>query len=63
MSWDKLKQKWYAKATLKGKRINLGIYAVEVDAARAYDNWAKDFADKELNIRECLTPFLCPTSK
>ena len=38
--WGKLTQNWRAEITCKGKRIHLGVYTNEKDAARAYDNKA-----------------------
>jgi len=43
---------WRAQATLNRKNIHLGYHATDEAAARAYDNWAKDFADRQLNFRE-----------
>jgi hypothetical protein len=40
VSWEKGAQKWKASMTFKGKRISLGSFADEVEAARAYDSAA-----------------------
>ena len=40
VSWDKEHKNYRADITYKGKRIHLGHYTNEKDAARAYDNKA-----------------------
>jgi hypothetical protein len=50
VSWDKVKQKWYAKITVNYKQISLGRYKVEEDAARAYDVAAKN----NFGVHACL---------
>lgn len=43
---------WTAQAFLDGKPIHLGYHGSELAAAKAYDNWAKDFANISLNFLE-----------
>jgi hypothetical protein len=52
VTFSAAKRKWHVKTTLNGKDIFLGYFEHEADAARAYDNWAKDFPDRSLNFRE-----------
>jgi len=37
VSWNKLRRKWAARIIIEGKSQHLGHYALEADAARAYD--------------------------
>ena len=48
----KKSKKWRAQATLDGKTLHFGYHESEEEAARVYDNWAKDFADRPLNFRK-----------
>lgn len=41
VSWHSARKKWRAGINVNGKRINLGDFALEADAARAYDTAAK----------------------
>ncbi len=54
VSWNKNRQKWEAKITYRGKRIFLGYFTDEKEAARAYDKMAKKlhrrFKDKGSNL-------------
>ena len=43
VSWDKEKGKWGAYIRVNGKVKNLGRYISEVDAARVYDDKARQF--------------------
>ena len=52
VSFCKKMKKWRARANQNGKKIHLGYHVDETVAAMAYDNWAKDFADRPLNFRE-----------
>jgi hypothetical protein len=36
--WDKQKKKWRAEICAKGKKIRIGAFSTEKDAALAYDN-------------------------
>ncbi|KKM72341.1 hypothetical protein LCGC14_1421440, partial [marine sediment metagenome] len=42
VSWSKNKRKWEAFIGYKNKKINLGVYSKEEDAAKAYDKKAKE---------------------
>ncbi len=44
--WYKAQNKWRAKITHNGKRYHLGAFPDETDAARAYDNAAREFFGK-----------------
>jgi len=37
VAWDRQHSRWVAKIAVSGRTINLGRFAAEVDAARAYD--------------------------
>lgn len=39
--WDRARRKWHASIKADGKRINLGCFESEIDAAIAYDRAAK----------------------
>ena len=52
VAWYKRYEKWTVHGSANGKFTYLGYFASEVEAARVYDAWARDFADKELNFRE-----------
>jgi len=41
VSWDKSRNKWKANITLRGKTINLGLFIIITDAAKAYAEAAK----------------------
>ena len=41
-SWDKESKKWRALITHKGRRISIGRFKNETDAARTYDKTAKE---------------------
>ncbi len=41
VSWHKRDRKWRARTTLNGKAIWLGSFKSEVEAAKAYDKFAK----------------------
>jgi hypothetical protein len=42
VSWNKEHKKWVAQIGINGKRINLGRFLLEEDAARAFDKAAKE---------------------
>ncbi len=52
LEWDKTKRKWKARIQLDNKKIYLGSYDSELDAARAYDHAAikyhREFANLNL---------------
>jgi len=54
VSFSKRKQKWFAAIRTDGKKLWLGYFDNEIDAAKAYDNAAriyhKDFARTNFNI-------------
>lgn len=41
VSWQRQKRAWRAQITSRGKRIHIGLFASEVDAAHAYDDAAR----------------------
>jgi hypothetical protein len=41
VTWDSFTGKWYAKTTFNGKTVNLGRFSSEVDAAEAFNNFAR----------------------
>jgi len=41
LEWDKTQRRWKARIQLNGKKINLGSFTNEIDAAKAYDKAAK----------------------
>jgi D-serine deaminase-like pyridoxal phosphate-dependent protein len=51
VSWNRQYQKWWAKVTAEGKRYDLGFFADEVEAARAYNAVARKFG-RPLNVIE-----------
>lgn len=42
LEWDKTQRKWRARIQLNGRKIHLGSFANEIDAAKAYDKKARD---------------------
>jgi hypothetical protein len=48
--YEKHTKKWRAAGRAKGKRVCLGRYTSEVDAAKAYDNFARDFYGDFANL-------------
>lgn len=38
--WNKKRKKWHSQIQTNGKKYNLGLYEIEVDAARAYNESA-----------------------
>lgn len=50
VSWRKDTNKWQAHIQYQGKSIGIGSYTSEIDAARAYDNKARELhVDRVLN--------------
>lgn len=43
VSWHKTAKKWTAKLTLNGKLIHLGYFDDPIDAAKAYDQAAREY--------------------
>ena len=52
VSFDKSKNKWSSHLTRKGKRIYIGNFKLEVEAAKAYDNYVVEhnLTDRKLNF-------------
>ena len=48
--WNKQIEKWIARIMISGQRINLGYFAVEKDAAKAYNNAAIKYDKKYFNL-------------
>ena len=42
VSWSKRNKRWHAEISLHGRRFHLGYFVKEVDAARAYNEKAKE---------------------
>jgi len=42
LEWDKTQRKWKARIQLNGRKIYLGSFADEIDAAKAYDKKARE---------------------
>jgi len=45
VSWAKQRGKWLSRIRIRGKQVNLGYFADEKHAARAYDNAARKHFD------------------
>jgi hypothetical protein len=43
LEWDKTQRKWKARIQLNNKKIHLGSFANEIDAAKAYDRAARKY--------------------
>jgi hypothetical protein len=41
LEWDKIQKKWKARIQHNGRKIYLGSFSNEIDAAKAYDNKAR----------------------
>lgn len=49
--WSNRNQKWYTRIVLKnGKRKYLGVFMSEIDAAKAYDAYAKTLPDAKFRV-------------
>lgn len=48
--WDKSCKKWIAQIGIKDKIIKIGRYELELCAARAYNNKAKEFFGEFANL-------------
>jgi len=46
LEWDKIQRKWKARIQHDGRKIYLGSFASEIDAAKAYDEKAKAIFDQ-----------------
>lgn len=48
VSWNKREKKWYATILIGNKRIHLGIFKEEIDAAKAYEKACRELIGEEL---------------
>ncbi|HBI37095.1 MAG TPA: hypothetical protein DDY71_05570 [Spirochaetia bacterium] len=49
VTFHKMSQKWRARSSKNGKEIYLGLYIIDIDAAKAYDKYIwNEFKNKEL---------------
>lgn len=62
VSWHTQLKKWRARIKVEGKEILLGVFAEEVEAAKAYDKAAREyfggFACPNFKEIDCHTPIL-----
>jgi hypothetical protein len=50
--WSIHKQKWRAQITLKGKLTIIGLYDAEIEAGRAYNEWAQKHHGRSANLND-----------
>ena len=50
--WHKIRRKWYAKIDIDNKRIYLGSYEDELDAASAYNTKAVELFGEYANLNK-----------
>jgi len=46
VTWDKSRNRWYARICLNGKKLHLGSFIHEIDAHHAYQKKLKEYSDQ-----------------
>ena len=54
VSWSKASQKWQGHICINGKKIHLGLFDKEEDAAFMYNSWAKEAYKEFANLNVIL---------
>lgn len=64
VSWSSLRRKWRSQIGYKGKKLHLGYFDNEINAAKAYDIAAQEYAGKFARINfKATTALFGPFSK